>query len=61
MGQSATLSDWFMKPFHCAYGCLPQVEGSEKPTLLFIHGAGHGAWCWQVNTDTEYRRAQAAN
>jgi len=23
-----------------------QVE-SERPTLLFVHGLGHGAWCWE--------------
>ncbi|HEV7824031.1 MAG TPA: alpha/beta fold hydrolase [Mycobacteriales bacterium] len=20
---------------------------SDKPTLLFVHGLGHGAWCWE--------------
>ena len=22
------------------------VGGSNRPPLLFVHGAGHGAWCW---------------
>ena len=21
---------------------------AARPPLLFVHGAGHGAWCWQV-------------
>ena len=25
-----------------------QAPSTEKPPLVFIHGAGHGAWCWQV-------------
>jgi pimeloyl-ACP methyl ester carboxylesterase len=24
-------------------------EKKEKPMLLFVHGANHGAWCWQEN------------
>lgn len=24
----------------------PQEE-SDRPPVLFVHGAGHGAWCWQ--------------
>lgn len=27
---------------------LPEVN-SMLPPLLFIHGASHGAWCWQTN------------
>ncbi|MYI83410.1 MAG: lysophospholipase [Chloroflexi bacterium] len=22
------------------------AEDSDRPPLLFVHGAGHGAWCW---------------
>ena len=24
-----------------------------RPPLLFLHGAGHAAWCWQVRTDAQ--------
>jgi pimeloyl-ACP methyl ester carboxylesterase len=24
-------------------------EKKQKPELLFVHGANHGAWCWQEN------------
>jgi pimeloyl-ACP methyl ester carboxylesterase len=26
---------------------LPDDPGPVKPPLLFVHGAWHGAWCWQ--------------
>lgn len=26
---------------------LPQVRDPVKPPLLFVHGLGHGAWCWE--------------
>ncbi|MGA7435503.1 MAG: alpha/beta fold hydrolase [Solirubrobacterales bacterium] len=26
-------------------------EESAKPPVLFVHGAGHGAWCWQYWMD----------
>ncbi|GAA1822653.1 alpha/beta hydrolase [Planosporangium flavigriseum] len=26
---------------------MPAVADSTKPPLLFVHGLGHGAWCWE--------------
>lgn len=26
---------------------IPAVEDPAKPPLLFVHGLGHGAWCWE--------------
>ncbi len=26
---------------------FPATDGSPYPPLLFVHGAWHGAWCWQ--------------
>ncbi|WP_204163347.1 alpha/beta hydrolase [Nocardioides gilvus] len=26
---------------------LPGNDADEKPPLLFVHGLGHGAWCWE--------------
>ena len=26
---------------------FPATDGSPHPPLLFVHGAWHGAWCWQ--------------
>lgn len=25
----------------------PANEDADKPPLLFVHGLGHGAWCWE--------------
>lgn len=29
----------------------------EKPTLLFVHGAWHGAWCWEANFTEFFKNA----
>lgn len=26
--------------------CLPQSPQAKRAPLLFLHGSGHGAWCW---------------
>ncbi len=26
----------------------PGLDGSSEPTLVFVHGAWHGPWCWEA-------------
>jgi pimeloyl-ACP methyl ester carboxylesterase len=28
------------------------ADPGERPPLLFVHGLGHGAWCWEHWLDT---------
>lgn len=36
---------WPSKPVHLEV-LAHEVPGSERPPLLFLHGLGHGAWCY---------------
>jgi pimeloyl-ACP methyl ester carboxylesterase len=31
-------------------------SAQSRPPLLFLHGAGHAAWCWQVRTVAQPQR-----
>ena len=32
---------------YCEHAAPPGGKPVERPPLLLIHGAGHGAWCWE--------------
>ncbi len=36
---------WPTKPVHLEV-IAEEVPGSDRPPLLFLHGLGHGAWCY---------------
>ncbi|MCU0294638.1 MAG: alpha/beta hydrolase [Candidatus Nanopelagicales bacterium] len=39
---------WPTKPVHLEV-IKREVDGSTRPPLLFVHGLGHGAWCFAQN------------
>ena len=42
--------DWTLPPAPVARELLeavPEHPVAGRPPLLFVHGAWHGAWCWQ--------------
>jgi hypothetical protein len=36
---------------------LPHRQQRQLPPVLFLHGAMHGAWCWQVTLTVELHEA----